>query len=240
MTYSDKLRDPRWQRKRLEVFQYADFRCQVCGSSSKTLNVHHSYYEKGREPWDYPNGALISACEDCHEIIETHVKHKLPAKTVPAKPTPLKRWKGLTIPEDHLVRIAFAFPDIRSDYDWFYANLTNVNRALNELDAGSVIPSHWPREFRNIPEPRRQIDDMAIRSFKCSVNDILDRLCRDVNSKADESEWVPLLHLINDLRALKDSDEDIQTRYSKLNDLCSNSLILYRILEEKRAEESID
>jgi len=66
MTYADKLKDPRWQRKRLEVLQHADFRCQLCGSKDNTLHVHHAYYEKGRDPWEYPVGAMISLCHDCH------------------------------------------------------------------------------------------------------------------------------------------------------------------------------
>jgi len=65
-SYSEKLRDPRWQRRRLEVLNHADFRCQICGSKIKTLHVHHSYYDD-REPWEYPIGSMIAACEDCHE-----------------------------------------------------------------------------------------------------------------------------------------------------------------------------
>ena len=65
MTYAQKLKDPRWQRKRLEVFQQADWQCQLCGDDKQTLHVHHSRYD-GREPWDYPISMLISLCEDCH------------------------------------------------------------------------------------------------------------------------------------------------------------------------------
>jgi hypothetical protein len=64
--YSEKLKDPRWQRKRLEVFSHADFQCQLCGEGKKTLHVHHSRYD-GREPWEYPLGMLICLCEDCHK-----------------------------------------------------------------------------------------------------------------------------------------------------------------------------
>lgn len=67
MSYSEKLKDPRWQKKRLKVFEYAQFRCQICGSKDKTLHVHHSYYTRGKEPWQYPTGSLICVCEKCHE-----------------------------------------------------------------------------------------------------------------------------------------------------------------------------
>lgn len=67
MGYADKLRDPRWQRRRLEVMGAADFRCRRCNSDEKFLNVHHKAYLRGRDPWDYPDQYLECLCEDCHE-----------------------------------------------------------------------------------------------------------------------------------------------------------------------------
>lgn len=67
MTYAEKFKDPRWQRKRLEIMQRDEFSCRVCSSKEKTLNVHHSYYVKGRQPWEYPTFSLVTWCEDCHE-----------------------------------------------------------------------------------------------------------------------------------------------------------------------------
>lgn len=62
--YSEKLKDPRWQKKRLEVMERAGWLCQICGDSDSELHVHHPRYVKGREPWDYEN--LICACHACH------------------------------------------------------------------------------------------------------------------------------------------------------------------------------
>ena len=45
--------------------QRDNFTCQFCDAADKTLNVHHWYY--GKEPWDVPNEALITTCEDCHK-----------------------------------------------------------------------------------------------------------------------------------------------------------------------------
>lgn len=64
--YFEKLRDPRWQRKRLEVMQRDEFTCQSCFDSGSTLNVHHRVYIKGNEPWDYPVENLVTLCESCH------------------------------------------------------------------------------------------------------------------------------------------------------------------------------
>jgi len=69
-TYAEKLRDPRWQKKRLEIMQRDGFACCNCGDSESTLNIHHWYYQKATEPWDYPNDALSCLCEDCHVSIE--------------------------------------------------------------------------------------------------------------------------------------------------------------------------
>lgn len=66
LTYSEKLRDPRWQKLRLEVFQKAGFACERCGDKESTLHVHHKMYIKGREPWDYEIYFLECLCEECH------------------------------------------------------------------------------------------------------------------------------------------------------------------------------
>jgi len=65
--YAEKLKDPRWQRKRLEVLSRTDFKCENCGDGETTLHVHHSFYERGREPWEYDAETLRSYCADCHE-----------------------------------------------------------------------------------------------------------------------------------------------------------------------------
>lgn len=66
MTYIEKLRDPRWQRLRLEVFQAANFTCEKCGATDKTLHAHHRAYLKCREPWEYLPSQLACLCCDCH------------------------------------------------------------------------------------------------------------------------------------------------------------------------------
>lgn len=64
--YLEKLKDPRWQRLRLEILQRDDFSCQSCGSNTETLHVHHLNYT-GYNPWDAPENDLITLCEDCHK-----------------------------------------------------------------------------------------------------------------------------------------------------------------------------
>lgn len=65
-SYSEKLKDPRWQKVRLQVLSRDSWKCRSCDCADKTLHVHHSYYVAGRDPWDYPASALVSLCKDCH------------------------------------------------------------------------------------------------------------------------------------------------------------------------------
>ena len=67
-TYSEKLKDPRWQRKRLEIMERDNFTCTECGDKKSTLNVHHWNYSK--EPWDAKNEDLTTLCHLCHNKIE--------------------------------------------------------------------------------------------------------------------------------------------------------------------------
>lgn len=64
MTYAEKLKDPRWQRKRLEIFDRDGFKCIRCGDGLKTLHVHHLQYYG--EPWEAPDAMLSTLCCDCH------------------------------------------------------------------------------------------------------------------------------------------------------------------------------
>ena len=66
MRYRELLRHPKWQRRRLEIMERAEFRCEFCGNDKMELHVHHKRYETGRAPWDYPDDDLICLCGSCH------------------------------------------------------------------------------------------------------------------------------------------------------------------------------
>jgi hypothetical protein len=65
-TYSEKLKSPFWQKKRLMIFNRDGWACVQCGSTTVTLQVHHKKYVYGREPWEYDNKELETLCENCH------------------------------------------------------------------------------------------------------------------------------------------------------------------------------
>jgi len=67
-SYAEKLKDPRWQKKRLEIFERDDWICQRCGDEESPLHVHHLRYAKSGNPWDSPFGDLVTLCEECHKL----------------------------------------------------------------------------------------------------------------------------------------------------------------------------
>lgn len=68
-SYSDLLKDPRWQRKRLEVLNDANWRCEECDNARDTLHVHHRIYRRGTNPWEYDKEELQCLCENCHDRV---------------------------------------------------------------------------------------------------------------------------------------------------------------------------
>jgi len=67
MTYQEKLKDPRWQKLRLEIFERDEWMCRCCQDDENTLMVHHLSYSPGKEPWDYPPDNFLTLCKTCHE-----------------------------------------------------------------------------------------------------------------------------------------------------------------------------
>lgn len=70
MSYSEKLQDPRWQKKRLDILNRDNWTCQLCQDTKETFHVHHLSYVWGKDPWDYPDKNFISYCKVCHKVVE--------------------------------------------------------------------------------------------------------------------------------------------------------------------------
>ena len=70
LTYSEKLKDPRWQKKRLDILNRDNFTCQLCADKYTTLHIHHFCYNTNYNPWDVEDNDLITYCEHCHSFIE--------------------------------------------------------------------------------------------------------------------------------------------------------------------------
>lgn len=74
MTYSEKLRDPRWREFRQEFIRHCRRSyeeppcCESCGAEGN-FHVHHKKYIEGREPWEYNYDDLRLLCAECHGVI---------------------------------------------------------------------------------------------------------------------------------------------------------------------------
>ncbi len=125
MNYIEKLKDPRWQRKRLEVMERDNFGCQMCGANTKTLHIHHGYYERGLEPWDYDSDTLHTLCKDCHEIAENYKAdiHRSIAKINPGNQKELIKHIGNYEYRDNIFHCRITAKDIL--YIWWIAPLKN-------------------------------------------------------------------------------------------------------------------
>lgn len=75
MTYVQKLKDPRWQKKRLEVLSRDNFTCQHCGKSELPICVHHLALVRDSEIWDLSTDYFVSLCENCHLLEQDYVRH---------------------------------------------------------------------------------------------------------------------------------------------------------------------
>ncbi len=77
MSYAELLKDPRWQKKRLEIMERDEWTCKACGDTKATLTVHHKSYRmvdgKFVDIWDYPGDDLITLCEECHSQEEENL-----------------------------------------------------------------------------------------------------------------------------------------------------------------------
>lgn len=86
-TYWEKLKDPRWQKLKNSILDREKYTCQICGDTENTLHIHHGYYTKDYEPWDYHPDTLWCLCKDCHENADAmkHDIHKFIATVHPSE-----------------------------------------------------------------------------------------------------------------------------------------------------------
>lgn len=75
-TYSEKLKDPKWQKKRLEVMKRDKFKCCICKKETEELHVHHKSYQFGKDPWEYEPSNFQTLCKTCHCVLEQLKKEK--------------------------------------------------------------------------------------------------------------------------------------------------------------------
>ena len=157
--YSELLKHPLWQKKRLEVLSRADFACEECGDKDSTLHVHHSVYLKGRRPWEYEDRFLQCLCEKCHFEVTTIDSHFMQeyysGLSISEKRRLVGYIRALDVDKHHYDYYPATYDEILgfSDYFWIKArNLIALFKTNNDDGREyipykkilSLIPAHFP------------------------------------------------------------------------------------------------
>ena len=80
LSYEDLLKTEEWREKRQKILNRDNNKCVYCGKTHN-LQVHHKYYSKYPNgfrvyPWNYPDDALITLCDECHKKVQSKKKIK--------------------------------------------------------------------------------------------------------------------------------------------------------------------
>lgn len=80
LSYEDLLKTEEWRGKRQKILNRDNNKCVYCGKTHN-LQVHHKYYSKYPNgfrvyPWNYPDDALITLCDECHKKVHNKKKIK--------------------------------------------------------------------------------------------------------------------------------------------------------------------
>ncbi len=159
MTYAEKLRDPRWQRRRREILARANSRCEECDIEDVILHVHHKCYRRAAEPWEYEDNELIALCEGCHadrheidQIIREVIGHAdLNDVTRVHLALLVLGYCASSSPssEDRCVDLARRISEYAEDSSWFICGFTAGKgrpRMNDPQSVGASVLAHWLEE----------------------------------------------------------------------------------------------
>jgi hypothetical protein len=146
--FADKYKDARWKEKRRRIIERD---CGICADCYGVglVHVHHLYYEYNKDPWDYPDDALITLCNECHEIEHNRFKQYVgPTRDLSLKKIGFraKDYETLTF---LLVGVAAGFMKkeevARSVIDTIHKRQANYTRRKDTYRAEHNIPktSEW-------------------------------------------------------------------------------------------------
>lgn len=143
MNYSEKLKDPRWQKKRLEILSRDSFMCFLCSDETTTLHIHHEEYFSKTDPWDYPSEKLTTLCEHCHAVVEYCRRNNIeePERIIKARGLPglvfifsiYRSENGTALRyfdfnSDSIIELGFTLPDFLFD---------NIYEEFNKIRSGN-------------------------------------------------------------------------------------------------------
>lgn len=71
--YNRLLEDKRWKEFRLKVMSERGNKCECCGGTH-ILQIHHTFYIRGKMPWEYNIDDMIVLCKKCHQRIHNIIQ----------------------------------------------------------------------------------------------------------------------------------------------------------------------
>lgn len=160
--YSEALKSPKWLSKRRRIKNRDGHKCVKC-NCKENLHVHHTYYLRGKMPWEVPDECLITLCEICHEKehrgrdISTFVRDAAPKQTktptikkkaVPKKPRKERREANKKLKEKKKLQdnLSKADKELQNKYD--------VLKKKGKLPESTYKPLENPD--RKIPKRKRK------------------------------------------------------------------------------------
>jgi hypothetical protein len=139
-TYSDKLKSPTWQKRRLTILNRDSFKCKWCGDDKSTLHIHHLGY--GQDPLTVEDKLLITLCEKCHEE-ETNTLNKIRIRLF----NDLRNLGMNSIMIEGMYRIFGEFREIK-DRDWqtYEPSYDIINYFINDDELWELATERfWDR-----------------------------------------------------------------------------------------------
>jgi hypothetical protein len=117
--YRASFKDPRWQKRRLQILERDQWKCQKCGNTEEMLVVHHKWYGNARDqesgefrwryPWEYEDQDLITLCDSCHQGEHEELS------SIEADLVQILKQAGFM--SDDMVNLATPFVGVNSEFD---------------------------------------------------------------------------------------------------------------------------
>ena len=143
-SYSEQIKSPKWQKKRLEILQLHNFKCEECNSTERQLHVHHSRYIKNRKAWEYDNDIFQVLCSICHNKKHT-VKCEIPEFLI----TTIELLNE--IDKFHIESLNFILKELQTcDYPEFLVELASVFNGCGYSEVMDKIKEVNERELLSI------------------------------------------------------------------------------------------
>ena len=168
--YKSQYLHQKWQKNRLEILERDSFTCQLCASDTKTLNVHHKKYIRGREVWDYKNSNFITLCCLCHKRAHISDEHLTALYNKPnIKNSETTDEKPVSELYAKLINYILPWNSGISFTEYKRINIHNImsiiDKSTNDVDIGKKYIEHCKIELKNNGDVKYLEDKEYIMNF---------------------------------------------------------------------------